>query len=230
MSPSNPIGPGANPPDKYVATGASGEATPASAGDETIQKVPLDAEGGVIEVHLHSVNQLFDSLDPSPFRERDLDPDADEYIVESLKELPSGAPCTLLVHLDQSIGISDPATAMGNAIRAHFARRAQVLKRNLRLLMRRGLVSLSIGLAFLAMVFAIAHGIEQWMGQGALAKLLREGFVIAGWVAMWRPLEIFLYDWWPILGEQRVNDRLSRIDVQVVAGQSRESGTNAGHT
>jgi len=229
MSSDNPVGAGAKPTDKTIVTEVSREPS-AGARNETIQRVPPDAEGGVIEMHLHSVNQLFDSLDPSPFRERDLDSDADEYIVESLKELPSRTPCTLLVHLDQSIGISDPATAVGNAIRAHFARRADVLKRNLRQLMRRGLVSLGIGLAFLALVFAIAHGIEQRMGQSALAKLLREGFVIAGWVAMWRPLEIFLYDWWPILGEQRVNDRLSRIDVQIVTSQPNEPAANAGQT
>jgi len=39
-------------------------------------------------------------------------------------------------------------------------------------------------------------------------------------VAMWRPLEIFLYDWWPIVGERRIHDRLSRIDVQVVPGNA----------
>jgi hypothetical protein len=35
---------------------------------------------------------------------------------------------------------------------------------------------------------------------------------------MWRPLEIFLYDWWPILGERRLRERLSRVDVRVVSG------------
>ena len=39
---------------------------------------------------------------------------------------------------------------------------------------------------------------------------------------MWRPLEIFLYDWWPILGEQRVRERLSRVEVRVVAGAHRD--------
>jgi hypothetical protein len=37
---------------------------------------------------------------------------------------------------------------------------------------------------------------------------------------MWRPLEIFLYDWWPILGQQRLYDRLSRIAVRIVHDHS----------
>ena len=32
---------------------------------------------------------------------------------------------------------------------------------------------------------------------------------------MWRPLEVFLYDWWPILGEVRLLDRLSRMPVRI---------------
>jgi hypothetical protein len=39
---------------------------------------------------------------------------------------------------------------------------------------------------------------------------------------MWRPLEIFLYDWWPIVGERRLHERLSRIEVRIVrAGDTR---------
>jgi hypothetical protein len=37
------------------------------------------ADSGVIEVRLKELNQLFDSLDPSPFAEKDLDPKAERY-------------------------------------------------------------------------------------------------------------------------------------------------------
>ena len=40
--------------------------------------------------------------------------------------------------------------------------------------------------------------------------------MIGAWVALWRPLEIFLYDWWPVLGEARLFDRLSAMPVQIV--------------
>jgi hypothetical protein len=39
--------------------------------------------------------------------------------------------------------------------------------------------------------------------------------VIGGWVAMWRPLEIFLYDWWPIRDERQLYERLSVMPVRV---------------
>ena len=56
---------------------------------------------------------------------------------------------------------------------------------------------------------------------GALPNFLTQSLTIAGWVAMWRPLEIFLYDWWPIRAEARLFDRLSAMAVRVVPSRSR---------
>jgi hypothetical protein len=170
----------------------------------------------VIEVRLREARQLFDALDPSPFREKDLDRDAEEFIVGSAVELAAGPPTALLIYLEQPTGLADEGRAIGDAVRAHFGRRASLLRRDLRRLIRRGLISLLIGLGFLATLFAAARLIDRSKADSALTSLLKESLVIGGWVAMWRPLEIFLYDWWPILGEQRTYSALSRIAVRVI--------------
>jgi hypothetical protein len=48
--------------------------------------------------------------------------------------------------------------------------------------------------------------------------------VIGAWVALWRPMEIFLYDWWPMLKDARLYDRLGRIDVSVHAAPASPQG------
>ena len=45
---------------------------------------------------------------------------------------------------------------------------------------------------------------------------------------MWKPLEVFLYDWWPILGERRIHDRLSRIKVRIIYAVSNPTSARAG--
>jgi hypothetical protein len=169
----------------------------------------------VIRVHLRELSQLLETLDPSPFRERDLDPAAEEYIVESVKELASTGPCVLVIHVDHPSAAADEERVVGDAIRMHFARRSSLLRRNLRQLLQRGVLSLGIGFIFLALMFVIVQATGLVRAETGMATLLRESLVIVGWVAMWRPLEIFLYDWWPIVGERRLHDRLSRIDVQI---------------
>lgn len=50
---------------------------------------------------------------------------------------------------------------------------------------------------------------------GPVREILREGLVITGWVAMWRPLEILLYDWWPLIDERRQIRRILDAAVSI---------------
>jgi hypothetical protein len=179
-----------------------------SAGDA----VPAGAS--VIEVRVSELRQLFNAIDPSPFRERDLDPRAEEFIVDWARDLPRDAPLALRVHLERSAGRSDEATLLGDAIRQYFKARAAGSRRALRELFRRGRISLLIALAFLGTAVTLSDLIGA-TGDGGVRAMLREGLLIGGWVAMWRPLEVFLYDWWPILGEVRLLERLSRMSVSI---------------
>src|SRR6185369_13134103 len=104
---------------------------------------------------------------------------------------------------------------LGDAIRKHFAREAELLRSKLRRLIRRGLISLVIGLAALGAALMGGEMLTRALGGGHLATVLGQSLHIGGWVAMWHPLEIFLYEWWPILAEQRLYERLSRMPVQI---------------
>jgi hypothetical protein len=169
-----------------------------------------------IELRLHDVEQIFDSLDAYPFYERDLDPDAEEYIVGSLRELPDRKVCSIVVHLEGAGEASDEQRVVESAIHGHFVRRATLTSRELKMVVRRGAISLVIGLAFLSTLLFASQVVADRLGEGAFASALREGLVIGGWVAMWRPLEVFLYDWWPIVGKRRLYALLGRIPVQLV--------------
>jgi len=190
--------------------------TPGDAAARPAEIDPIGSRTGIIRMHLRKMEQLFDSLDHSPFREKDLDRNAEEYIVDSIKELPAKARCEIVIYLDEPIAQSTQSSVVTNAIHVHFARRAQVARQNLRQLLRRGSISLAIGLSFLVTFSLLAEGIRNTLGEGQWGFLLRESLIIGGWVAMWKPLEIFLYEWWPIVGERRLFDRLSRIQVQII--------------
>ena len=54
-----------------------------------------------ISLKLRDMNQLFNSMDPSPFIEKDLDDDAEEFIVSWAQEFSPKAPLKLRIYLDQ---------------------------------------------------------------------------------------------------------------------------------
>jgi len=169
-----------------------------------------------IEVHVGELKQLFNSFDPTPFRERDLDPRAEEFIAGWASELHAEVPLGLVVHVDGPAPSRDEVAVLPEAVREFFKQRAVMTRRRLRQLLRVGRTSLLIGVAALAVSIALGDLLANLISDGRLGGLLRESLLIGGWVAMWRPLEVFLYDWWPILAEARRFDRLSEMTVQVV--------------
>jgi hypothetical protein len=175
---------------------------------------PIPRNCEVIEVHVAELKQLFNAIDPSPFREKDLDPNAEEFIVAWSRDVPRDAPLALLVYLDRPAGLAEEPAILRDAIREFFGHRAQATRQRLRQLFRLGRTNLLIGLAFLAASLLVGDFIGRVLG-GGLGDLLRESLLIGGWVAMWRPLEIFLYDWWPIRVEARLYDRLSAMPVRI---------------
>ena len=184
------------------------------------------ADSGTIELRIRELNRLFSSMDPAPFYERELDSDAEEYILHGAEDLPQTVTPVLVIYLGEPVPMAGTEEMVRNAVQTHFAHRAEGDRRRLRRFFRRGRISLLIGLSFLAATFASAELIAVRVEQGALARVLRESVLIGGWVAMWRPLETFLYDWWPIRGEQRALERLSWMDVRVVCTQILGSETN----
>ncbi len=170
---------------------------------------------GVIELRLRDVRQLFNSMDPSPFHERDLDSDAEEFIFGWAMELPSHVELKVRLHLAQPPDERHPPAMIEEAIHHYFDYKAQMTLRRLRQQLSRGRLSLLIGTVFLALCLSAADFLSHWPAT-PLYHIMRESFIIVGWVAMWGPIEIFLYSWWPIRHEYRVYQRLGRAKVRVL--------------
>ena len=146
----------------------------------------------VIEVRVAELRQLFNAIDPSPFRERDLDPTAEQFIVDWARDLPRDVPLELRVHLERCAGprrrsraarTGDSPTFQGergcltaNAPRTVPSRSHQPLDRARIPVVHRWRLAISSG----------------GSGDNGFATLLREGYLIGARVAMWRPLEVFL--------------------------------------
>ena len=167
-----------------------------------------------IELRLRELAQLFNSMDPSPFLDRDLDADAEEFIVSWAREHPKDHELELTIHLSAPPP-SDRAANVEEAVHRYFEVRAEMKHRAFLRLMRRGWRSLMVGLMFLAGCLSLGQLVGQ-LGTGTGISVVREGLIIIGWVAMWRPLEIYLYDWWPVRDEQRLLARLTRMHVRLV--------------
>ena len=167
-----------------------------------------------IEIKLRDLNQLFNTMDPSPFLEKDLDADAEEFIVNWAREFPLKETVVLTIHVSQDAAPQKPDALIEKAVQNYFRYRAKLSFMELRRLLREGRISLVIGLTFLTLCLASA-GLLRGSGEQTIRDVAREGLTIVGWVAMWRPLEIYLYDWWPVLHRSRIFEKLGEMKVEI---------------
>lgn len=173
-----------------------------------------------LRLYVAELRQLFDSMDPAPFRERDLDPKAAEYIVDSAREASAGAALALQVQLGREPVDEATVTMLRDSVHEYFERRAASKRRELSRLFRTGRQSLAIGVAFLAGAIALANWLGSLISHEGYAWLVSESLIIGGWVALWRPMEIFLYDWWPICADARLFERLAAMPVSLRAADA----------
>jgi hypothetical protein len=174
--------------------------------------MPTPTDRATIQVRIHELRQLFNTIDPSPFRERDLDPDCEEFILAWAREIPPDRPVRIEIRVDRE---RPPPTLLADvvaAVRSHFAREASLQDLRRRRILREGRFALAIGLAALVLCIGAATFVPS---AGTLTQILRESLVIAGWVVMWHPLEVLLYGVWPVARERRLLERLAAAEVEL---------------
>lgn len=182
----------------------------------------LVSPGNTIELRVREIAQLFHTLDPFPFRERDLDAEVEDYIVGWAGELRSKEPIRIVVHIPSAEATTKRANEIEAALQHYFEYRAQVLEREFKELMRVGRLSMLVGLGVFIICLTASHLAARYLGGTSFGNWVEQSFLILGWVANWRPLEIFLYDWWPIVRRRRLYRRLAaaRVDLKTYEASS----------
>ncbi|ABQ35534.1 hypothetical protein [Bradyrhizobium sp. BTAi1] len=168
----------------------------------------------VIELRVSSIERLFHTLDPYPFRDKDLDREVEEYIVGWARELPRNRSFRIIVHFPDNQAQARLARDLPEAFGRYFAGRAGAIQGDLNELFRIGRRSLSVGVTILIACLLLAHLAAGYLSEAPFRRLVEESFLILGWVANWRPLEIFLYDWWPLARRRDLYHQLSGAIVE----------------
>ena len=178
------------------------------------------ASAATVSIHVRNVAQMFNSLDPSPFWDRDLDREAAEFIEEEFSEKLSARTWHLHVHAQDGAAL---ATDLQAALEHYYERLATSARRRLRDELRVGQLALLGGVT----VFLLSMTIRGVLLRGSAPRMLDEGLIIIAWLALWRPVESLLYGWVPLYRRRRLYERLAAVRVAVRVDAA--AGTEATH-
>jgi hypothetical protein len=131
--------------------------------------------------------------------------------LEQVAAVPSKEPVKLrlLVPADEVVR-ADTITA---AIRSYFEKCRGDEQRRMSTIFWEGRIALIIGLAVVLVGNVLGQSIRAaFTGQFAVA--VANGLEIFGWVAMWKPAELLLYDWIPVRRKRNLLARLASMDIE----------------
>ena len=183
---------------------------------EEIESLYRKVDGKIlIEIKLSSIMQLFNSFDPAPFHEKELDSAAEKYIVATVDDFPKKTGFRMSIYLPKDLASGEQAKKIIPAIRNHFRYKMLVADRNFRARFRHGRVTLVIGLTFLTIALLARHEVSS-LGDFLAAQLFADALLIIGWAAMWEPVTVLLYELWPILQRKQTYKKISEMEIEIL--------------
>ena len=170
---------------------------------------------------MRDLAQLFNSLDPSPFWDRDLDREAAEFIEEEFSEKRSSRTWHLHVHTSGGEALASDLQA---AVEHYYERLASSARRRLRDQVRFEQLALLGGIVIFLASMTVRTILTNALPTGA-PRMLDEGLIILAWLALWRPAESLVYGWVPLYRKRRLYERLGAIRVSVRAEANQMQGS-----
>jgi hypothetical protein len=168
----------------------------------------------VLDVKVVAADRLFDNRDPAPFRDRDLDPGLVDYLIDGAHELAPAGPLHIVFWLARPCAPGE----VEQAVQAHFQYEIDRGTRVRRRAVGTGWIALAIAAVVVVILVALSELVARAI-PGTLGTGLKEALVISGWVLMWRPMELLVYDGIPWRRERKILRALRDAKVDVRAGE-----------
>jgi hypothetical protein len=181
-----------------------------------LQRPPGASHTKLKELQFDRLEYLFDPLDPFPTPARALSRGAEDFIVGWARELPQNAPIGLRLQLRDEEASTIDVAALKGAISRHFNYKADRADGDKNEFLAIGRVALVIGICVLGVCMVARQIVLGALPGSSISGVLGEGFVIVGWVANWRPIEIFPCEWWPMTRTRRLYERPAIAELDIV--------------
>lgn len=171
-----------------------------------------------ITLKLSNIKHLFQEPEFDPFVAQLDSISGIEQIISQLK--PTSLKCqvrtTILIPANQVSENLEQSTI--EALQCYCSVRIEQTNNDLVSLRGQGIRALQRGLLFLAvclLLSTLCDGLDRI--PGLIRRFLSEGCLIAGWVSLWHPIELLLYDWGPYRRQQKIYQLIKDMELKVTS-------------
>jgi hypothetical protein len=172
----------------------------------------------LIEVRVKTLQQFFDARDPAPFRSRDLDDDFAEYLLASADEFTDRVQLKIKLYIEEAASTEGDRESIFEAIHGFLNYQIELKQIQLRKVFRTARLFAGIGILVLILALTLSRIVDQYLANLEVKDIIKEGLIIFGWVSLWKPLELGLFDWYPMYDRIRLLRRLDACEIDVEFG------------
>lgn len=169
-------------------------------------------------LYLTDIHNFFEAPSLDPFRGDSIDESGIGQLMDTMKARPRAAPPLerIVLHLPAGQITPDLPQRLKAAIATYCDVQKRLSRQKVRETRIEGQRALRIGFIAWAVCLLLSTLSEQILSHYTLqGRLFGEGFLIAGWVSLWRPAELLLYDWWPYAREMKLYERIKAMAVEI---------------
>jgi len=168
-----------------------------------------------IHLELSDPRELFQAPQLDPFAGQPHAEPGLERILNRIRPTPDW-PVHTTLRLPAATRASGLESRVRSGLQQYCDIRIDQITHDIASLRQEGLATLWRGLLFLALCMLGSRFLgEPRFLPGIVARFLDEGLIIAGWVALWYPLDALLYQHWPLKRERRLYKRLRGMDLEL---------------
>lgn len=175
---------------------------------------PKKGVDGVWEVPLvlGTVGEADGTSIPLPLPYRKLNPEVLEYLEDVAQQLPKGATARIVVYLPMERIQPGFEQKLNKVLDIYGEVRLAKLKREEKRALGASVNALVWGFAFM-LVCQIIGVLADFPEHPTLTNTISEGFLVLGWVALWKPFETLLFDWKPSVQRRKLHECLAEMPV-----------------
>lgn len=178
-----------------------------------------DGRGGTIRLALDHPDLLFTGPEPRPLDGQHDDRAGIDVILAAMKLAwppKDGRLRALAIELPSAFASDVTKERVCEAIAAYCDHQVALAATGVRLMTKERRRTWKVGGLFLLLFLGLSLLVSRWGWLPAtLQTLLQGSLVIAGWVGLWRPIELTLYEWWPERFRLGLHNHLKAMPVSV---------------
>jgi hypothetical protein len=172
-----------------------------------------------VDLYLSDIHNFFQTPEVDPFLGDNIEASGIDQLIDTLNARPSvrRRVTGITIHLPAAMILPELTVRTRAAITVYCNTQIRLALQKKREVKLDGWRALRIGSVFWVICLALSLVLEAILSEySAFGRLFGEGFIIVGWVGLWRPAELLLYEWRPYRREVELYDAIKRMEVRIV--------------